>query len=325
MQIDLTMASLPVGSRPRRATHARRAKYNRFANCHKRGLHPAKRKQACRNLLYYAHPDFGHLAEHVVFSLLLILVVVGICLAVGLFVGGLFVQGYIYTEPSPHLRWGAPVAGAILFGFYVLWCLLVVFAASTPSDIPYDALHRFSPRVDRFTAPPKDLWVVRKGGKEEHYIAKKFPRGQGLGVGYEYRSADTDRPWNGNGVETIIFRPDDTELRLERVPEAQREQGAYRDYVSSDGWTMTEYDTGPTGIPSRFRIGRFLMNMVLNFIHLALWFVCLWLLMRFMWSHALVAAFVLWIASTLIVLPMLLSYAAEVSQARQPPPVRHAQ
>jgi hypothetical protein len=257
--------------------------------------------------------------ERIVFTLLLILIVVGISLGVGLFVVGLFVQGYIYTEPSPKLTWGAPVAGAILFFFYSLWCLLVVYSAATPGDIPYDVAWRFSPRVDMFSTPAKDVWAVRKGGKQEHYVAKKFVRGYGVPAGYEYRSADTDRPWNGTGVEAIILRPNDQELRFDRVPEKQREQGAYQEFVSSDGWRMTEYDSGPTGIPSRYRTDRFLANLLLNFLHLGLWFVCLWLLMRFLWSHALVGAFVLWLVSTLIVLPMLLSYAAEVSQSRQPP------
>jgi hypothetical protein len=38
--------------------------------------------------------------------------------------------------------------------------------------------------------------------------------------------------------------------------------------------------------------------------------------LRFQWAHALGLAFVIWLVMTLLVLPMLLAYAAEVSQAR---------
>ena len=156
---------------------------------------------------------------------------------------------------------------------------------------------------------PRTCGSVRKNGKQEHYVAKKYVRSYGIS-GIEYRSADNDRPWNGTGVEAILLKRDDHEIRMERVPEQQREQGAYREFVSNDGWTMTEYESGPTGIPSSFRVGRFIANLVLNALHFVLWFLCLWLLMRFLWAHAFVGAVVLWLVTTLTVLPMLLSYAA---------------
>jgi hypothetical protein len=251
-----------------------------------------------------------------VFTLLLILLVLGITLGVGLFVAGLFVQGYIYTEPSPHLPWSAPVAAAALFFFFSLWSLLVVYSGSTPTDIPYDVVHRFSPTVDKFTKPAKELWAVRKGGKTEQYKLHKYSPSPGQSR-YDYRNVRDDKPWNGDDVETIVLKEEGLDLRFERVPEKKREQGAFVQFISTDGWVMTVYDDGPSGLPSKFRFGRFIANVFLNFLHLALWFVCLWLLMRFEWFHALIGAFALWLACTLIILPMLLTYAAEVSQARQ--------
>ncbi len=250
------------------------------------------------------------------FYLFLILLIVGVSLGVGLFVGGLFAQGWIYTEPSRQVLWGAPVTAAILFFFYSLWCVLDVFAGATPGDIPYDVLQRFSPSVDLLPTPARELWAVHKGGKAEHYVLRKFVRRPG-DAGYEYRNAATDKPWNGSNVEEIILKSDGAETHYKAVEEKRREQGAYRQFISPDGWAMTEYDSGPSGLPSKFRFGRFVGNLVLNFLHLVLWFACLWLLMRFAWTHALVGAFVIWVAMTLIVLPMLLSYAAEVSQGRQ--------
>src|SRR5207253_5704443 len=68
-----------------------------------------------------------------------------------------------------------------------------------------------------------------------------------------------------------------------------------------------------------FRFFRLMLFFFLHAFHLALWFACLWLLMRFQWSHALAGAFVIWLAFTIIALPMLLEYAADVAKTRRTP------
>jgi hypothetical protein len=78
---------------------------------------------------------------------------------------------------------------------------------------------------------------------------------------------------------------------------------------------MKEFDDGPNGMPSIFLWSRFLMTLFLNFGHFLLWWLCLWLLLRFQWSHALGLGFVLWLVFTLFFLPMLLGYAAEVAES----------
>ncbi len=140
------------------------------------------------------------------FTLVLILLLVGLTLGAALFVGGLFVQGYIYTEPSPHLTWGAPIAGAVLFLFYSAWCLAVAFSTPSAENSTYHVIWQFSPTVNQFRVPVKEVWAVRKGDRKERYVLKKVVMfaGQARPV---YRSADTDRPWNNAGVEAIVLRP----------------------------------------------------------------------------------------------------------------------
>lgn len=251
-------------------------------------------------------------------TLFVILLIFGVSLGVALFVGALFVQGYIYTEPSAQLRWGAPATGAALFLFVTFWSLIVVYSGSTPTDIPFDVIWRFSPRVDKFRNPASELTAIRKGDKKETYKVHKSSPFPGA-TRSDYRSVRDGKPWNGDNVEAIVIKSDEGDMRFERVPEKQRVQGAYPQFNSGDGWEMTVYDDGPTGLPSKFRPGRFIVNMFLNLLHLALWFVCLWLLMRFEWFHALIGAFVLWLICTMILLPMLLTFAAGVSQSRQVP------
>ena len=51
-------------------------------------------------------------------------------------------------------------------------------------------------------------------------------------------------------------------------------------------------------------------GVLLNVLHLGVWFVCLWLLLRFQWSHALGLAAAVWLVLTLTFLPPLLQLAA---------------
>src|SRR5438094_6820358 len=101
---------------------------------------------------------------------LIVLVVTGITLALFFYVGGSFLQGYIYTEPSQELHWQAPAAGGVLAVFLMLWCLLIATAeGATPRDIPYDTIFRFSPRVDLLPEPAREIWAISKDGQEKPY------------------------------------------------------------------------------------------------------------------------------------------------------------
>ena len=77
-------------------------------------------------------------------------------------------------------------------------------------------------------------------------------------------------------------------------------------------------DTAP-GQVTTYRFGVLLMALILNFGFLIVWFVCLWLLLRFQWSHALGLAFVAWLIS-LFILPMILTQAEKVRKENLPPP-----
>jgi hypothetical protein len=279
----------------------------------------AARVALTADLLYYPHPQpVRRLWERALFTLLLILLIFGITLGVILFAGGLFIQGYIYTEPSPNLPWTAPVAGAVLFFFYAMWCLVVALGMTNPNETPYHVVWQFSPNVSRLGEPAKELTAVRKGGKTDQYVLKKTVYIRGM-ARPAYRSKLTDQPWNDSGVEAVVLKLDDGEVRFDLVSEKRREQGANREFISSDGWVMKDFGDGPTGLPVKFRFFRLMLFFFLHAFHLALWFACLWLLMRFQWSHALAGAFVIWLAFTVIVLPMLLDY-AEVARARRVPP-----
>ncbi len=247
-------------------------------------------------------------------SLLLILLVVGAGLAVFLLVGSLYLQGYIYTEPNPGLLWLAPAAGAVVTAVLALWCFSVALSdRASPRDIPYDTIFRFSPRVEMVDRPVKELWAVRKDGQVVRYVRQSEAV---LGQTRDKYVAPTNagRPWQRTGVVAVDLNHDGEKHRFELQPTSA---GDYRTFATPDGWVMKEFEDGPTGQPLKFRWGRFLSNVLLNALHLAAWFLGLWVLIRFQWAHALGLACLLWVVVTLTVLPMLLGHAAGVAQERQ--------
>jgi hypothetical protein len=253
-----------------------------------------------------------------VLFLLLTFLLAGAALTVVLWVTTLFLQGYYYTQPTQGIVWQAPSAGFALALFLTFWCILLVNSTVTNvQDLPYDTIFSFKPRVDKFKEPVKDLWVVKKGVKEPvHYKVKKSYRG-GI-VTSEYVEAQSGRAYSPSGVEEIIIKEDGQDVRYLPVPVTKG--AAYREFVDENGWTIREYPQGgPTGMPEAFRWSRFLANIFLNFLHLALWFVCLWVLLRFQWSHALGLAAIMWLVMTLAVLPMIFERAGIEARGQATP------
>jgi hypothetical protein len=260
-----------------------------------------------------AVPIVSWLLESAVLSLMLILLVTGLTLMVFFYVGSMFLQGYIYTEPSRQLYWQAPAAGGALMLFLMLWCVLVASAeGASPTNIPYNSLLKFSASVYLLPEPAREIWAVKKNGDKIHFRRK----GEVTGVGqtsYRYYDPVSNRPWRNDGVDSVLLVIGGDNYLFKRNKDAS---GPYGEFVSDDGWVMVEYEDGPTGQPSAFRWGLFLMNMFLNVGHFLLWWLCLWLILRFQWSHALGLGFILWLLFTFTFLPMLLGQAAAVAENR---------
>jgi hypothetical protein len=251
-----------------------------------------------------------------VFFLLLVFVLTGMALTVLLWVITIFLQGYYYTEPTSGIAWQAPAAGFGLSLFLTLWCFLIVNNDSaTPRNLPSDTLFRFSPKL--YQESPKDLWVVRKGVKEPiHYTLKKDFR-PGHESYYVEASVLAPRPWSSSGLEAIILKKGQESSRF--LPIAGGEGQYYQEYADEAGWIIRVFPDGGPDRPYAFRTGLFLGNLFLNFLHLALWFVAFGLVLRFQWGHALLLAIILWLVTTLAILPMLLDQAGtEAVRSRAP-------
>jgi hypothetical protein len=251
--------------------------------------------------------------ERIVLGVWVTVLIVGVPLLAVLWSGTVFVQGYFYTEASTAIFWQAPVAAVVLTLFYSLWCLLDYNAPGARRGyLPYDTIFRFSAEETKGTKPVPRLVAIKKSGEKIRYKRHTVFEGGRTTYRYYQEFADGSKglPWSGSGVVALLVPEDNEEVRYEP---AKSDEGTYPRFVSPDGWTMMVYDDGPTGEPVKFLTGLWLVNLLLNFGHLALWFLCLWLLLRFQWGHALGLGFVMWLVMTLV-LPVMLDRAGDAAQ-----------
>jgi hypothetical protein len=238
-----------------------------------------------------------------VLTLILLLLLIWFALVVFLAAWTLFFQGYIYTEPVSDLTWRAPAAGSALALFVCLWTVL---ACRAPGQ--YQTLFNFSNDDSR----SYEELTVTQGGKDEVY--KKVSGKSGR---LEYRRGDRPLP---SRPDKITLTEDGQKATFEPDRDAKGNFKPAGDstlrYHDDRGREMVE---GRLGEVNTTRTGRLLLNLLLNFFHLALWFVCLWLLLRFQWAHALGLAVVMWAVMTLFVLPPLLGKAETAATASPPP------
>jgi hypothetical protein len=241
-----------------------------------------------------------------VLGLVLLLVLTWFVLSVLLAAWTLGFQGYLYTEPTRGVAWRAPAAGAALTAFLGLWAALDYRAPGR-----YRELQGFSTTED--LEPFPELRVTNRDGKEEVFKLRVNSRGQ-----YEYRRNDRPLPTRPakvvavRGDQKYVFEaPHDAKGRLKTGP------GDLVKYKNADtGWEMDEQRMGYVSV---YHPGWLLANLLLNGLHLAVWFLSLWLLLRFQWAHAVGMAIAAWAVMTLFVVPPLLGRAESVSAARNPP------
>jgi hypothetical protein len=264
-----------------------------------------------------------------VLLLLLSLFVVGLAIAGLLWVGTLFLQGYVYSEPATALHWRAPAVAGALFLFLLVWCLLDyrLYDPTAGDELPLDTPFRIT--VSRYEpATEAEHIKTLKDGKETLY---KWQRKGGVGRKEgEYVSVNLEknRPWsrdanglidgvlveeNGKWVAYKLVRPAGGKFKEGEEARFQEEGGSR---------VLSESDVKAGARRTTFRLGLVVVNVIFNALHFALWFVGLWLLLRYQWAHALGLAVVLWVVMTLAVLPMVFDRAKEAAKASPRPPSR---
>jgi hypothetical protein len=244
-------------------------------------------------------------------SLTFFLVFLGI--AVFLWAGTLFFQGYLYSEPAPQLYWRAPVAGAILALFLALWCFLDYRHLGRYNATWFEPSASDDAVFDKF-------WSV-KGNREILYHARKNARGL-----IEYRDAHGS-PWSRSDAEgmveaIIVEEKDGQRLRFDaELTEAKKFKAGPGEpirYLEAESPHRVMTETAIGRLPVSHTSEAF-AKIVLSLFHLGLWFACLWVLLRFQWSHALGLAVVAWLVLTLTLLPIIFTKTETAAQQHAVP------
>jgi hypothetical protein len=249
-----------------------------------------------------------HPTELLVLDLLPTFLVVFLALAIFLWAGALFFQGYLYSEPASQLYWRAPAAGGVLALFLAFWCFLDYRHPGRYNATWFEPTANDDEVFNRF-------WSV-KGNREILYVGRKNAHGL-----LEYRDP-AGNPWNrsdADGVVEAIIVEDKDGQRIRFNAELTEDKkfktvpGEPVRYVESDGRgrVMTETYVGTLPVS---HWGTSLAKTLLTLIHLGLWFACLWLLLHFQWGHALGLAVVLWLTLSLTVLPIIFTKAEETAK-----------
>jgi hypothetical protein len=245
-----------------------------------------------------------------VLSLVLIVLVVFVVLSLLLAAWTLFFQGYIYSEPAEAIYWRAPAAGAALTLFLLIWIVFDYRSVEKPTDEGrYRPLHELSSR-ESVTYPK--LTITNQDRKKVQFTLQGNNQYISQG-GRRMPERPLDITATDKDGQEHVFKPPTDEKGNFKVEKNQ----PLRYY--EEGNPSRYMEEGFLGQITIFHSGWLVMGLLLNFGFLVVWFVCMWLLLRFQWSHALGLAFVAWLIS-LFVLPMLLTQAEKVRKERLPPP-----
>jgi hypothetical protein len=222
----------------------------------------------------------------------------------------LWFQAYIYTESTSGMLWRAPAAGSCILLTILLWVFL-----DYQNPERYSTLWEFSPVEDH---DYQQIIVPHRDGKEDVYKRVRRDRS------YVYMRGDRPLPTRPEKViavtdsgERIPFEPD-----RDASGHFQVEDGRSLIYRGPGGLTMVE---GQLGRIRTFYPGRLFLNLFLNFFHFLIWFVSLWLILRYQWSHAFGLAIVLWAVMILFILPQVLRLAEDAALHTSAPAAQSTQ
>jgi len=241
-----------------------------------------------------------------VLALIFILFLFFLAVAV-LFLGAtLTLKGY-FDETPPDLKetaWRAPAAALAVTLFVILWVRL---AYASPDR--YDSLFDFS--TSRQSPPVKSIWIIEDGGKVE-YRLEKDANNRPI-----YRNRETDRIRElPRKPDKFIIREGDREVVFQPKKDAKGKPiirtGEGLRYYDEQGRYMEE---GYEGIIFTSTGGGF-VYFLLNVSHFVVWFLAIWLLLRFTWAQALLLALIAWLSMTLIVMRPLLQRVRTLSEER---------
>jgi hypothetical protein len=216
-----------------------------------------------------------------------------------LWLGSMFLQGWLYNDLARKLPLRALVGGIFLALFHVGWCAIY-------KDDPgrFDTLPNFKTEV--LDGTYDEFQSVRKVGKEEqkpvHFVRKGDTNDFVSDAGKMWNRSDSD-----GMVVALLFKEKgrDAPTRFDATlkPDGTFPKTDETRYEAEKG--KRYMDQVALGKVYRKRSMSVLGNLFANFLHLAVWVAVLWPIMRFSFGHAVAIAFGLWAVTMLVAQPAL--------------------
>jgi hypothetical protein len=222
-----------------------------------------------------------------VLYLALILLLTFLFLMALLWIGTRVIQAALYEQVQEDLYWRAPAAAGAVTAFLGLWALFNYSAAEPgQTDLPFDTIFNFT--TEKVAERPVPEFTAQRGKATEKYVARDVGSARP-----EYRGPE-GKLWLGvreKDVQAVVIKEGDREVKFQADTGRTRyvEEGGSR-YLDSESFGRI---TTPRG-------GGSFVRVLLNVLHFVVWFVALWLLLRFQWPHALGLAAALWLVMTFV-------------------------
>jgi hypothetical protein len=274
-----------------------------------------------------------------VLSLILFLFILWIVLCLCLAAWTVWFQNYVYLEVASGVFWRAPAVATILMVYVCCWCVLGYRAvrADPKSANPYVITINFNPARDQVYPV---LWTVAyktrgagDGQGEEGLVRTRYELVKSGNGPQQYRKdgqvhgpelparpdeiivAEADA--EGNPQE-VSFKPDrdaNGNFKVEEVKgfftPATKQPLQYRDGRNR---VMAEGNLGAIAPPAR--TGQVIVNCILYALHLVIWFLCVWLLLRFQAGHSVLIALGCWLVMTFCVVGPMFDRAEKVARSQ---------
>jgi hypothetical protein len=271
-------------------------------------------------------------------SLILFLAVVWVVLGLGLAAGTIWFQNYVYLESTAGVFWRAPAAATLLIGYVAFLCVLSFQAVRADPKAPNPYATTFSLQPTRPQLYPV-LWTVTRHrhtpeeGKvvEDTFVRTRYePVWPGNGPPRYRKDGLVGGPEMPPRPDEIIVREGDGEVSFKPDRDAngnfkiEEDKGFFTpptkrplQYRDGRGRVMEEGSLGV--LPPAPRTRQIVVNCVLDFGFLVLWFVCAWPLLRFQAGHALLIALGCWLVMLFAVVGPAFTRTEAAARAVAPP------
>lgn len=256
----------------------------------------------------------------------LVLTLVGVSVAAfAVFWGlSLFLQKYLYNEPADKLVLRAAVAGLLVGCFVTFW---VYVNTRADGENKYGVIHQFSPNdvsapVTKFQAERKKLDTNLKPVGDETVTFERQTTGQGMRyLPTHPKPAGEPKPFAvtapGYYTSALVVESNGQPIRYEAEMDANQQQYSSEDkekytFVEKGGGGRTiKLSRGLNADPAEPVTvvspsgGAVFLAVVLNVLHLVVWFAAFWPILKFNVGHAIGLALPFFAGMTVLVMPLL--------------------